>query len=181
MTEESRTQQAGAPSTGTQEAGTQPAPCFHSLAFREIPKPDYADVCLATLPDSAGTDAGTDTDPTEWAERLFSLDSMPRWVSAAMGLRQALVPLIGVPKAPRDTFKVTDQSGEEALIYVRDKHLNFAAAVGVDPVSRLIRVTTAVELKGWRGKLYFAVVQPVHPLVVNAMLKKATRSKPAPR
>ncbi len=153
---------------------TEEAPCFRSLAFREIPKPDYADVCLATLPDGAGTD------PSEWAERLFSLESMPRWVAGALGLRQALVPLIGIPKAPQDTFTVTDQSGEEALIFVRDKHLNFAAAVGVDPVSRLIRVTTAVELKGWRGKLYFGVVRPVHPIVVNSMLKKATRSKPAP-
>ncbi|WP_224165338.1 hypothetical protein [Arthrobacter sp. StoSoilA2] len=61
---------------------------------------------------------------------------MPRWVAAAIGLRQALAPLIGIPKAAQDTFKVTDQSGEEALIYVRDKHLNFAAAVGVDPVMR---------------------------------------------
>lgn len=153
---------------------TEEAPCFRSLAFREIPKPDYADVCLATLPDGAGTD------PSEWAERLFSLESMPRWVAGALGLRQALVPLIGIPKAPQDTFTVTDQSGEEALIFVRDKHLNFAAAVGVDPVSRLIRVTTAVELKGWRGKLYFGVVRPIHPIVVNSMLKKATRSKPAP-
>ena len=75
--------------------------------------------------------------PGNGAGRLFSLESMPRWVAAAMGLRQALVPLIGIPKASQDTFKVTDQSGEEALIYVRDKHLNFAAAVGVDPVSRL--------------------------------------------
>ncbi|SDW78854.1 Protein of unknown function [Arthrobacter sp. cf158] len=154
----------------TEQPMSNHVPCFHSLAFGEIPKPDYADVCLAILPEGAGTD------PTEWAERLFSLESMPRWVAGAMGLRQALVPLIGIPKAPRDTFKVTAQSGEEALIFVRDKHLNFAAAVGVDPVSRLIRVTTAVELKGWRGKLYFAVVRPVHPMVVNAMLKKATRS-----
>ncbi len=79
-------------------------PCFRSLAFREIPTPDYADVCLAVLPD------GASTEPAEWAERLFPLESMPRWVAAAMGLRQALVPLIGVPKAPRDTFRVTDQS-----------------------------------------------------------------------
>jgi hypothetical protein len=79
-------------------------PCFRSLAFREIPTPDYADVCLAVLPD------GASTEPAEWAERLFSLESMPRWVAAAMGLRQALVPLIGVPKAPRDTLRVTDQS-----------------------------------------------------------------------
>lgn len=158
----------------TEKPMTNQAPCFHSLAFREIPRPDYADVCLATLPNGAGTD------PTEWAERLFSLESMPRWVAGAMGLRQALVPLIGIPRASQDTFKVTDQSGEEALIFVRDKHLNFAAAVGVDPVSRLIRVTTAVELKGWRGRLYFGVVRPVHPIVVNSMLKKATRSKPSP-
>ena len=66
---------------------TEQSPCFRSLAFREIPKPDYADVCLAPLPDGAG--------------RLFSLESMPRWVAAGMGLRQALVPLIGIPKAPR--------------------------------------------------------------------------------
>ncbi len=90
---------------------TEQSPCFRSLAFREIPTPDYADVCLAVLPD------GASTEPAEWAERLFSLESMPpRWVAAAMGLRQGLVPLIGIPpKAPpRDTFRVTDQSGEEA-------------------------------------------------------------------
>ena len=150
-------------------------PCFRSLALREIPRPDYADVCLATLPEGAGTD------PTEWAQRLFSMESMPRWVAGAMGLRQALVPLVGIPKAPEDTFTVSEQSGEEALIFVRDKHLDFAAAVGVDPVSRIIRVTTAVVLKGWRGKLYFGVVRPVHPIVVNAMLKRATRPKAQPR
>ena len=141
---------------------TEQSPCFRSLAFREIPTPDYADVCLAVLPD------GASTEPAEWAERLFSLESVPCWVAAAMGLRQALVPLIGIPKAPRDTFRVTDKSDEEALIFVRDKHLDFAAAVGVDPVGRLIRVTTAVVLKGWRGKLYFSVVRPVHPIVVKA-------------
>ncbi|MFK0002442.1 DUF2867 domain-containing protein [Paenarthrobacter sp. NPDC090520] len=150
-------------------------PCFRSLALSKIPAPDYADVCLAALPDGAGTD------PTEWAERLFALESMPRWVAGAMRLRQALVPLIGIPKAPKDTFKVSEQSGEEALIYVQDKHLNFAAAVGVDPVRRLMRVTTAVELKGWRGKLYFGIVRAVHPIVVNSMLKKATRAVRAPR
>ena len=98
-----------------------------------------------------------------------------------MGLRQALVPLIGIPRAPKNTFTVSEQSGEEALIFVRDRHLDFAVAVGIDAVTRLIRVTTAVELKGWRGKLYFSVVRPVHPIVVDSMLKKATRSKPAPR
>ncbi|MFJ4030194.1 DUF2867 domain-containing protein [Paenarthrobacter sp. NPDC089989] len=115
-------------------------PCFRSLALREIPKPDYADVCLATLPE------GSDTDPTLWANRLFALESMPKWVAGALMLRQALVPLIGVPKAPRNTFAVSDRQGDEALIYFPDKHLDFAVGVGVDAASRIIRVTTAVEL-----------------------------------
>ncbi|YCH07492.1 DUF2867 domain-containing protein [Arthrobacter sp. alpha11c] len=150
---------------------TEQLPCFRSLALGKIPEPDYADVCLATLPEGAGPD------PREWAERVFSIESMPRWVAGALRLRQALVPLIGIPKAPPNTFTVSEQSGEEALIFVRDRHLDFAVAVGVDPVTRLIRVTTAVELKGWRGKLYFGVVRPVHPLVVDSMLRKATRKK----
>src|SRR4029453_6684082 len=152
---------------------TEQLPCFRSLALRKIPEPDYADVCLATLPEGAGTD------PREWAERVFSIESMPRWVAWAMGLRQAIVPLIGIPKAPKNTFTVSEQSGEEALIFVRDRHLDFAVAVGVDPVTRLIRVTTAVELKGWRGKLYFGVVRPVNPLVWDSMLRKATGKNPS--
>lgn len=150
-------------------------PCFRSLALREIPKPDYADVCLATLPE------GSDTDPTLWANRLFSLGSMPRWVAAALMLRQVLVPLIGVPQTPRNTFAVTDQQGDEALIYFQDKHLDFAVGVGVDSVSRIIRVTTAVELKGWRGKLYFGVVRPLHPMVVNSMLKRHASPRKPPK
>jgi hypothetical protein len=154
---------------------TEQLPCFRSLALREIPRPDYADVCLATLA------AGAGTDPAEWARLLFSMESMPRWVSGAMRLRQAFLPLIGIPKAPRDTFTVREQSGEEALIFIRDRHLDCAIAVGVDPVSRIIRVTTAVELKGWRGRLYFGVVRPVHSMVVDSMLKRHTRSRSTPR
>ncbi|MGY4541924.1 hypothetical protein ACVWY0_001837 [Arthrobacter sp. UYNi723] len=150
---------------------TEQTPCFRSLALREIPEPDYADVCLATLP------AGASTDPAEWAQRLFSMESMPRWISGAMRLRQALVPLIGIPRAPRDVFTVTEQSGEEALIFIRDRHLDCAIAVGVDPVNRILRVTTAVELKGWRGRLYFGVVRPLHPIVVDSMLKRHTHPK----
>lgn len=97
-----------------------------------------------------------------------------------------MVPLIGIPKAPRGTFTMSGQSGEEALIFIRDRHLDGtiavgaiavgaiavgvdrrqgrspsgSIAVGVDPVSRIIRVTTAVELKGWRGWRYFGIVRP---------------------
>lgn len=41
---------------------------------------------------------------------------------------------------------------------------------------RLVRVTTTVRLHGWRGRLYFAPVRLVHPIVVGAMIRGANRA-----
>jgi hypothetical protein len=38
-----------------------------------------------------------------------------------------------------------------------------------------VRVTTAVRLKGRRGRLYFAPVQLAHPVVVMSMLRSTRR------
>lgn len=54
-------------------------------------------------------------------------------------------------------------------------HLDFRCGVGVDLDARLVRVTTAVRLKNRRGRLYFAPVRLVHPIVVMAMLRKTRR------
>ncbi|MFC8192960.1 DUF2867 domain-containing protein [Cellulomonas sp. NPDC057328] len=140
-----------------------------SLALRDVPAPDFADAAIVPLP------AGAPTDPAIWADAVFSLAAMPRWVLAALAVRQALVPLLRIPAAPRDTFAVDRVVGQEALIAHDDVHLDFRCGVAVDPEARLVRVTTAVRLHGWRGRLYLAVVQPVHPLVVTAMLRRAAR------
>lgn len=142
-------------------------PNYHSIAFDDIAEPDYADMLIATIPPGAATD------PRQWAERLFGPSATPAWVRAAMAIRQAIVPLLGIRRAPRDIFSVSRVDGEEALISVDERHLDFRCAVGVDAASRLIRVTTVVRLKGWRGRLYFAPVQLAHPAVVHAMLKRA--------
>lgn len=138
-----------------------------SLALRDVPAPDYADAVIASLP------AGAPTDPGTWADAIFSPAAMPRWVLAALALRQALVPLLRIPAAPRDTFAVDEVVGDEALIAHDDVHLDFRCGVAVDPQARLVRVTTAVRLHGWRGRLYFGVVRLVHPVVVTAMLRRA--------
>lgn len=74
-------------------------------------------------------------------------------VGDALALRQLLVPLIGVRAAPRDTFAVRQVDGDEALLAMDDRHLDFRCGIGVDRETRLVRVTTAVRLKGWRGRL----------------------------
>ena len=145
-------------------------PSYRSLAFDDMPRPDYADMLIAPMP------PGSSTDPREWAELFFNVSSMPGWVRAAVAVRQAIVPLLGIPVAQLDTFRVSRVEGDEALLSVDDKHLNFRCAVGVDAATQLVRVTTAVTLKGWRGRLYFAPVQLGHPVVVNSMLKRAMKN-----
>lgn len=140
-----------------------------SLALRDIPHPDFADAAIASLPE------GTPTDPEIWAREAFSVSGMPRWVVAALAARQLLVPLLGIPEAPDDTFAVRERVGDEVLISADDRHLDFRCAVAVDSVARLLRVTTAVRLHGWRGRLYFAPVRLLHPVVVQAMIRRAGR------
>ena len=140
-----------------------------SLALRDIPRPDFADAAIAPLP------GGAPTDPRVWAEEMFGLRSMPAWVAAALAVRQAVVPLLGIDRAPRDTFAIREQVDDEVLMAADDTHLDFRCAVAVDPVARLVRVTTTVRLHGWRGRVYFAPVRLVHPIVVHAMLTRAGR------
>lgn len=148
---------------------TADRPEFWSLAFTDIPQPDYADMSIAVLP------AGATVDPAVWARTLFSFEAMPKWIVVAMGLRQLLAPLIGIPRAPKDVFQVCRVENGEALLSFDDRHLDFRAGVGVDEARALVRVVTVVRLKGWRGRLYFAPVRIAHPLVVHAMLDRTRR------
>ena len=145
-------------------------PAFRSLALDAIPRPDHVDVVAVTLP------AGATTDPAEWTATIFSIASTPIWVRLLFGLRQLLVPLIGVrPGVPGTAFAVRRVVGEEALVEASDRHLDFAAGIGVDEERRLVRLVTVVRLHGWRGRLYFAPVALVHPAVVRSMLRRAAR------
>ena len=138
-----------------------------SLALRDIPQPDFADAAIVPLP------AGATTDPRVWAEEMFRLRTMPAWVAAALAVRQAVVPLLGIRRAPQDTFTIREQVGDEVLMAADDTHLDFRCAVAVDRVARLVRVTTTVRLHGWPGRVYFAPVRLLHPVVVQAMVKTA--------
>jgi len=100
---------------------------------------------------------------------------MPTVVTALMGLRQLLVPLIGVKPGTLEVFTVDHVVGDEALIVEEDRHLDFRCGVGVDRQARLLRVTTAVWLHGWRGRLYFAPVSVLHDPITRSMMRRAVR------
>ncbi|HJV99868.1 MAG TPA: DUF2867 domain-containing protein, partial [Arthrobacter sp.] len=74
-------------------ADAENLPVFRSLALQSIPWPDYADVIVLPVPGRASAD------PRVWAEEPFSVKSMPGWVAGLMGLRQAVVGLVGINRA----------------------------------------------------------------------------------
>ena len=141
-----------------------------SLALRDIPRPDFADATIVPLEPTGSTD------PAAWARRMFSPRDMPRWVLAALAIRQAIVPLFGIPRAHSDVFAIREIAEDEVLVAADDRHLDFRCAIAVDEPTRLLRVTTTVRLRGWRGRLYFLPVRLAHPIVVRSMIKAAARS-----
>lgn len=140
-----------------------------SIALRDIPRPDYADSTIVALGPHGSVD------PAAWARRLFDFETMPRWIAAALRLRQVAVRLIGIPPASLDVFQISEHGGDEVLIAADDMHLDFRCAVAVDEELRLVRVTTTVRFNGWRGRVYFVPVRLVHPIVVRAMVRGAGR------
>lgn len=148
------------------------APSFVSLALRDQPPPDWADVVIVPLPPQMDGDA---TSAAEWTREVFAVGSAPAPVRALMALRQLLVPLIGVAQGTTDVFAVQEVEGDEALVVSHDRHLDFRAAVGVDRENRLLRMTTAVWLHGWRGRVYFAPVSVLHDPISRAMMRRAVQ------
>lgn len=153
-------------------SGRAGEPAFRSAALDDIPEPDFADVVVVSIPTTAHP---LIDDPAWWAERVFSLRLMPRWISLLLGLRQVLVRLIGVKRAPSSVFDVKAVIGEEALIAADDRHLDFRAGVAIDEAQRLLRVTTVVRFHGWRGRLYFIPVGLLHDPITRAMARRAVR------
>lgn len=146
-------------------------PALRSLALRAMPDHDWAEVVVVRLPSAAPGD------PRAWAQAVFDIRAMPRWVLALLSLRQVVVKLIGVPPADRHVFDVNEVCGNEALISADDRHLDFRCGVGVDTEQRLLWITTVVRLKGWRGRVYFAPVALLHQPVTRSMARAAIRRR----
>lgn len=143
-------------------------PDYRSLALDELAVVDASDVQTTSLPQ------GAPRDPAWWVRQIFSIESTPPWVKALFALRQALVPLVGIDRGSRDAFDVDRVEGDEALVVTRERHLDFVFGVRVDQDARLVVATTAVQLHGWRGRLYWVPVSRLHGPVLRSMLARAS-------
>lgn len=144
-------------------------PVFRSLAFEDIPAPDYADAFLIPLPATAVRS------PQQWAETIFSQQSMPGWVAAGFRFRQVLRKPAGAGKAAARLIPIRKIEAEEALVAFDSDRLHVRCSVGISTNQCLIRVTTAVRFNDRRGRRLFRLLQPIHPLLMNSMIRKAAR------
>lgn len=117
---------------------------------------------------------GVTDDASWWANRVFGLRTLPPWVAAMLAVRQVVVGLVGIARETSDVFDVTEVVDGEALIEREADHLDFR--VGVAVTDRILRVTTAVTLHGWRGRVYWGVTRLFHGVVTESMMRRAVRS-----
>ncbi len=144
----------------------------HSLALAELAVVDAWDVQTTSLP------PGAPRDPAWWVRQVFARESMPGWVRALFVLRQALVPLVGIDRGSRQAFAVDRVERDEALVVTRERHLDFVFGLRVDAQASRVVATTAVQLHGWRGRLYWVPVSRLHGPVLRSMLARASAAAP---
>ena len=151
----------------------QAGPTFSSLAIDALGAGaiDFADVILLEIgPDLASR---WTQDPALAAREIFSLNGL-RWpIKVLFGARQLFVTALGMTHRGDEarSFDVREVHDGEALIVTAAPHLDFFVGVAVQ--DRLLRVTTAVHLKGLKGRLYFAPVAWAHPVVTRSMMRSA--------
>jgi hypothetical protein len=130
-----------------------------------LPRVDFADAhAVDVLPGMPG-------DPQVWADAIFR--DPPAVVVGLLGLRQALVGLVGITRGDTSAFDTVSRTDDEVLLGTDDRHLDFRASVRREP--HRVVLSTVVTLHNRRGRGYFAIVRPVHPAIVRAMLNRAAR------
>jgi hypothetical protein len=130
-----------------------------------LPRVDWADAyAVRRRP-------GTPDDPQAWADAAFR--TPPGWVAAALGVRDALVGLVGIDRGGPSSFDTIARRPDEVLLGTDERHLDFRASVLVEP--RRVVLSTVVQVHNARGRAYSAIVRRAHPVIVKAMLGRAAR------
>ena len=121
----------------------------------------------------------------------------PGWMNALMAMRNQAVRLVGlkhvgnlstaVNRKPADEYKVGDRVGifsiqhlqdDEVVVFDDDKHLHVQLSMVKHVVDGKPKVSlsTVVHIHNRLGRVYMAVVGPVHSLIVPRMLAQVAHA-----
>jgi hypothetical protein len=110
----------------------------------------------------------------------------PRWIDALISLRNRLVAPFGLKTpspgetAATDTvgiFPVISETPDRLVAGFNDRHLDFRVVVDVAPSGQDKRVTltTLVRTHNLLGRVYLAIILPIHRLIARTMLRQVAR------
>ncbi|MEM5470646.1 DUF2867 domain-containing protein [Hoeflea sp. AS60] len=146
-----------------------------SLPHPALPGADWGD-CFETVSGDAGLTA-------EAAARQ-AFETMPRWASQLMALRNLLVkpfglkgdPEVASAGAPRiGMFPVISRTPAECVLGFDDRHLDFRIVVETQALQgkqTAVRLMTLVERHNLLGRCYLALIMPFHKLIVKSTLSR---------
>ena len=147
---------------------------------------NLADAYAVTLPES------TITNPELLARFIFAQQSP--WISALMRSRDTLVAGFGLKtsgqlmkaeglaKANRiGMFKIYSTSTYEIILGEDDKHLDFRLSLLYQPRPSAVSsphliLSTVVHCHNHLGRAYIFIIAPFHRLIVQSMLRRASRT-----
>lgn len=128
--------------------------------------------------------------PSALALFLKVAAASPRWVNAAMAMRNRIVQLVGLknlgllndidPAKPAGDYKVGDRVGIFSILYLSeqevilgdaDKHLK--VELSVCKTGNKVAVSTVVRTHNTLGRIYMLFVAPAHRRIVPASLRSA--------
>jgi hypothetical protein len=142
-----------------------PVPAAARLARAAFPRTDFEDAWQVPLV------AGVTRDPADWADATFR--DAPAWVTGLLGLRNALVGLVGIARGDRSSFATVARTDHELLLGTDAGHLDFRASLLVG--DETVTLSTVTIVHNARGRLYLLPVRLIHPAVVRGMLTRAAR------
>ncbi len=133
---------------------------------------------------------GTSTDPEVLARFIFSQPL--RWVSVLMAIRDAIAGRLGLKTSSQlkaedlaragrvGIFRIYSTHPQEIILGEDDKHLDFRVSVfhqkrASEMSPPHLIVSTVVHCHNLLGRTYIFIIAPFHRVIIQAMLRKASR------
>ena len=137
-----------------------------------------------TPPDWSDHQSGPVAPPLAPARAVFrrALTHGPRWLGAAMALRNLVVRPFGLvtrvddatgPAGFLDSLPVIEDSNDRFETGLTDRHLTFTLVTEIRDGQ--VHVSTRIWFHHALGRLYLALVWPAHELILRAMLRGLAR------
>ena len=137
-----------------------------ALLAGALPHVDWSDAYAVAVPSGV-----PQCDAQEWSDAIFR--GPPPWIRVLFGVREVVARVVGIDRGGSEVFATVSRRADEVLVGTDQGHLGFRASVLTEP-DRVV-LSTVVQLRNRRGRVYFAVVRRIHPWVVRGMLTRAAR------